>query len=147
MNQNLTWWGGPQSVFINKALNNEEIEIHGDGNQTRTFTYIKDTVNALYRCCIDKKANNNIFNIAGSPNQEIKIIDLAKLIWKIINPETKPKIKFIPYEIFGKYEDVQRRVPSIDKICNLLGYKPEYSLETGLKETIKWQTELMANEK
>lgn len=147
MNQNLTWWGGPQSVFINKALNKEEIEIHGDGNQTRTFTYIKDTVNALSRCCIDEKANNNIFNIAGSPNQEIKIIDLAKLIWEIINPETNPKIKFIPYETFGKYEDVQRRVPSIDKICNLLGYKPEYSLEIGLKETIKWQVDLLANEK
>ena len=147
VNQNLTWWGGPQSVFINKALNKEEIEIHGDGNQTRTFTYIKDTVNALSRCCIDDKANNNIFNIAGSPNQEIKIIDLAKLIWEIINPETNPKIKFIPYETFGKYEDVQRRVPSIDKICNLLGYKPEYSLEIGLKETIKWQGDFLANEK
>lgn len=39
INQNLTWWGGPQSVFIEKALRNEAIEIHGDGSQTRTFTY------------------------------------------------------------------------------------------------------------
>src|SRR6056297_2918502 len=49
-NQNLTWWGGPQSVFINKTFNNEPIEIHGDGSQTRTFTYIDDTVTALLNC-------------------------------------------------------------------------------------------------
>ena len=147
LNQNLTWWGGPQSVFINKALNNETIEIHGDGNQTRTFTYVKDTVDALTRCCIESKANNNIFNIAGDPKEEIKIIDLAKLIWEIINPNTIPKIKFIPYSTFGKYEDVRRRVPSIDKICTNLNFKPRYSLRAGLEETIKWQIEFLRTQK
>ena len=52
-NHNLTWWGGPQSGFITKAFKNEAIEIHGDGKQTRTFTYIEDTVDALSRCILD----------------------------------------------------------------------------------------------
>ena len=141
-NQNLTWWGGPQSVFIKKALLNQPIDIHGDGKQTRTFTYIKDTINALKKCCIDNKANNEIFNIAGKPDQEIEIIELAKLIWNLINPGLKPKLNFIPYEAFGKYEDVSRRVPCIDKIITKLNYQPSYSLKEGLVETINWQKKI-----
>ena len=138
-NQNLSWWGGPQSVFIEKAIKGETIEIHGDGKQTRTFTYIKDTIDGLKRCCIDKKAENEIFNIAGNPNQEIQIIELAKLIWKLVNPTQNPKLKFIPYKTFGNYEDVKRRVPCINKIKSQLGFNPSYSLEEGLKSTINWQ--------
>lgn len=141
-NQNLTWWGGPQSVFIKKALLNQPIDIHGDGKQTRTFTYIKDTIDALKKCCVDKKANNEIFNIAGNPNQEIAIIELAKLIWTLINPDIKPKLNFIPYETFGKYEDVSRRVPCIDKIITKLSYQPSYSLKEGLVTTIDWQKKI-----
>ena len=123
-NQNLSWWGGPQSVFIKKAINNEAIEIHGDGCQTRTFTYVQDTINALIMCCVSEKAKNEIFNIAGLPSEEVKIIELAEIIWKIVRREDKPKLKFIPYSSFGKYEDVKRRVPSIEKITNMLDLSP-----------------------
>ncbi|MDA3952354.1 MAG: NAD-dependent epimerase/dehydratase family protein [Bacteroidales bacterium] len=116
-NQNLTWWGGPQSLFISKAFRNEAIEIHGDGLQTRTFTYIEDTVAALINCVESKKSDREIFNIASNPEEEISILNLGKLIWKLINGEGSiPKIVFIPYSNFGKYEDVQRRVPNITKI-------------------------------
>ena len=141
-NQNLTWWGGPQSVFIKKAINNEAIEIHGDGSQTRTFTYVKDTVDALIKCCISEKAKNEIFNIAGHAKEEVRIIELAEIIWKIVRGEDQPKLKFIPYSSFGKYEDVIRRVPSIEKITKILDFNPKYSLKEGLTKTIQWQREI-----
>lgn len=143
-NQNITWWGGPQSVFIQNIIENKPMEIHGDGKQTRTFTYISDTVQGIEKCIFDPKAKNEIFNIANEPDEEITIINLAELIWKLMkNDESTPNFKFIPYETFGKYEDVMRRVPCIDKIKSVLNYKPHFSMEKGLKETIKWQTNLM----
>ena len=139
-NHNLTWWGGPQSLFISKALKNESIEIHGDGLQTRTFTYIEDTIAALMHCIESEKSDKEIFNIASNPEEEISILDLGKLIWKLVNGENStPKIKFIPYSNFGKYEDVRRRVPCIEKIREYFGYEPKYSLIEGLKKTIEWQ--------
>ncbi|MEA2106064.1 MAG: NAD(P)-dependent oxidoreductase, partial [Bacteroidota bacterium] len=138
-NQNLTWWGGPQSVFINKTFNNEPIEIHGDGSQTRTFTYIDDTVTALLNCIESNKSDNEIFNIASNPNEEISILALGKLIWQLINgEESNPKIKLVPYSDFGRYEDVNRRVPSINKLKEFFNFKPQYSLKEGLIKTIQW---------
>lgn len=143
-NQNLTWWGGPQSVFITKAFQNEAIEIHGDGSQTRTFTYIDDTIEALSHCILNEKANGEIFNIATKPEEEINILNLGQLIWKLINGENStPKINFIPYSAFGRYEDVQRRVPNIDKIKKYFNFDPNVSLEEGLKKTIEWQKKIM----
>ncbi|HKL74849.1 MAG TPA: NAD-dependent epimerase/dehydratase family protein [Halanaerobiales bacterium] len=141
-NQNLTWWGGPQSVFINKTFNNEPIEIHGDGSQTRTFTYIDDTVTALLNCIESNKSDNEIFNIASNPNEEISILALGKLIWQLINgEESTPKIKLVPYSDFGRYEDVNRRVPSINKLKEFFNFNPKYSLKEGLIKTIQWQKE------
>ncbi|MDY6801456.1 MAG: NAD-dependent epimerase/dehydratase family protein [Bacteroidota bacterium] len=141
-NQNLTWWGGPQSVFINKAFNYEPIEIHGDGSQTRTFTYIDDTVTALLNCIESSKSDNEIFNIASNPNEEISILALGKLIWQLINGEqSTPKIKLVPYSDFGRYEDVDRRVPNINKLKEFFNFNPKYSLKEGLIKTIQWQKE------
>lgn len=141
---NITWWGGPQSVFITKAINKEEIEIHGDGLQTRTFTYIDDTINGIVNLIVNEKANNEIFNIASNMDSEIAIIDLAKLIWKLINGEKdKPLLKFIPYENFGKYEDVKRRVPNIQKMNKFFNYEPKVTLEEGLIKTINWQKQIL----
>ena len=143
-NQNLTWWGGPQSVFIEKAYKNETIDIHGDGNQTRTFTYVDDTVNALVACIENNKSDNEIFNTGPKSDTEISIKELAILIWRLINgPDSEPKLNFIPYSTFGNYEDVMRRVPDISKITNTLGFKPVWNLEDGLIRTIEWQKQFM----
>ncbi len=140
-NQNLTWWGGPQSVFIEKALFNKAIELHGSGLQTRTFTYVDDTVQGIVRCIEDERATGEIFNIASDPLTEISIADLGALIWKLIRPQdAAPLITYIPYEAFGGgYEDVQRRVPDISKIKAVLGFEPVFGLEDGLLRTIAWQ--------
>lgn len=138
--QNLTWWGGPQSVFIQKALDDETIELHGDGLQTRTFTYVDDTVQYLAWCAMNEKANGEIFNIGSFPEEETTIKDLALLIWELVNgPEAEPKVKYIPYSTFGRYEDVMRRVPDISKIREFSGLSPKHTLREGLKTTIEWQ--------
>jgi UDP-glucose 4-epimerase len=142
-NQNTTWWGGPQAVFIQNILEGKSIEIHGDGLQTRTFTYVEDTVQGILKCMYEEAAGNNIFNVASEPDEEVCIRDLGYKIWYLMNkPESVPDIGFIPYSNFGKYEDVMRRVPDISKIKTLLGYKPVFKLEEGLKITIKWQKDL-----
>lgn len=138
--QNLTWWGGPQSVFIEKAIKNEPIDIHGDGSQTRTFTFVDDTVSALVLCIENEKSNNEIFNTGSKANAEICIKDLAILIWKLINgKDSEPKLNIVPYSQFGNYEDVMRRVPDISKLCSWFNFQPSWDLEEGLKVTIDWQ--------
>ena len=142
--QNLTWWGGPQSVFIEKAFKNETIDIHGDGSQTRTFTYVDDTVNALVHCIENNKSDNEIFNTGPKADAEISIKDLAILIWKLVNgPGSEPKLNYIPYSTFGNYEDVMRRVPDISKLCSTFNFKPEWDLEKGLSVTIQWQKQFI----
>jgi len=142
-NQNLTWWGGPQSVFIANALVNKPLEIHGDGLQTRTFTYIEDTVQGIVKSIFEEKAKNEIFNIANNPSEEITILGLGEMIWKLIHGNNaKPLINFIPYATFGNYEDVKRRVPDISKIKSMLGYDPHFSLSEGMNKTIEWQKNL-----
>lgn len=136
-NQHLTWWGGPQSVFISAALDNEPISIHGDGMQTRSFTYISDHVNGIIACAEKKEANNQVFNLGNT--HEITIKDLGIKIWNMIRPNSEPKLNFIPYETFGKYEDVPRRVPNIEKARSLLGFEPRVDLDDGLSVTIPWQ--------
>ena len=136
-NQNLTWWGGPQSVFINKALDNEEIEVHGDGQQTRSFTYVSDHVDGIIRTVEMEAANNLVFNLGNT--REITILDLARLIWGLVRGDDAAKIKLIPYETFGKYEDVMRRIPDITRARKLLGFEPRVDLEDGLRKTIEWQ--------
>lgn len=138
-NQNLTWWGGPQSVFINAAIDNKEVEVHGDGQQTRSFTHISDHVDGIIRCVEKDEANNKVFNIGAT--REITIEGLARLIWQLIRGDEPAKIKFIPYSTFGKYEDVMRRVPDITRARELLGFEPKVDMEDGLKMTIRWQLE------
>lgn len=140
-NQNLTWWGGPQSVFIGKAFRNEPIELHGDGQQTRTFTYVDDTVQGFMLAIERKEALGEVFNVASDPATETTIEGLARLIWGLIRPEDhEPKLSFIPYSTFGGgYEDVLRRVPDISRISSVLGFKPRFGLEEGMRLTIDWQ--------
>lgn len=136
-NQHMTWWGGPQSVFINEAIDNNAISLHGDGLQTRSFTFISDHVEGIISCVEKSEANNQVFNLGNT--HEITIKDLGIKIWQMIRPDEEPKLVYTPYETFGKYEDVRRRVPNIDKARSLLGFEPKVGLDSGLTRTIAWQ--------
>jgi UDP-glucose 4-epimerase len=138
-NQHRSWWGGPQAVFIDKALDDEPCEIHGDGQQTRSFTYVSDHVDGILRTIENPAARNQVFNIGST--REITIEQLARLIWRLVRGDAEPKLTLIPYETFGRYEDVRRRVPDISLAESLLAYQPQVDLETGLPMTIRWQIE------
>jgi len=146
-NQHLSWWGGPQSVFIDCILNNKVIPIHGDGMQTRTFTYVSDTVEGIYAAAMKPEANGEIFNIGA--NEEITIIELAEMLNDIADETTKAEIKLIPYNEISsgrKYQDVMRRVPDTSKCERILGVKAKTSLREGLRITYEWQKRV-SNEK
>ncbi len=142
-NQHLSWWGGPQSVFIDCILNNKVIPIHGDGKQTRTFTFVADTVAGIYAAAMKPEANGEIFNIGA--NEEITILELAEMLNEIADETTKAEIKLIPYNEISsgrKYQDVMRRVPDTTKAQRLLGVKAKTSMREGLRLTYEWQKEM-----
>lgn len=141
--QNLTWWGGPQSVFIAAALNDQVMEVHGDGQQTRSFTFVGDHVDGLTRCLERDQAVGEVLNLGYT--EEITILDLAKKIWGLAG-KGEPKIKMIPYRTFGKYEDVRRRIPNLDKSRRILGFDPTTTLDVGLPRAIEWQRGVMQKE-
>ncbi|HLJ90384.1 MAG TPA: SDR family NAD(P)-dependent oxidoreductase [Candidatus Angelobacter sp.] len=137
--QNLSWWGGPQSVFIDSILRGESIPIHGDGQQTRSFTFVADTVEGILAALESDAANNQIINIGST--HEISIVELANTIHAISGSSEPLRLEFIPYkQISGReYEDVRRRIPDVTKASRLLGFRAHVSLEDGLNRTIKWQ--------
>jgi UDP-glucose 4-epimerase len=136
--QNLTWWGGPQSVFIDCALKNRPMPIHGDGLQTRSFTYIRDTIEGSFQALEKREAIGKVINIGNV--EEITILQLGEKIWKLVRGPEKPQIEFIPYRQFpGRYEDVRRRVPDIRLAKEILGFTPRTSIDEGLIPTIEWQ--------
>lgn len=140
--QHLTWWGGPQSVFIGAVFRNEAIEIHGTGEQTRSFCYIGDLVRGWVAAVERLPFSCEIINLGN--DQEISILKLAQLIKQLSGTPGELKLLFKPYSAFqGKYEDVMRRVPDLSKARTLLGYEPQVSLEDGLTRTIQWQVQRM----
>jgi UDP-glucose 4-epimerase len=142
--QNTTWWGGPQSVFIDCVLHGKPIPIHGDGKQTRSFTYVSDTVEGIYQAMMRPEANGEVINIGS--NHEITILELAQKIKRLSGTPGEFQAEFIPYESFTgkKYEDVMRRVPDIRKCERLLGVRARVGLDEGLARTIEWQRRVMA---
>jgi UDP-glucose 4-epimerase len=139
----LSWWGGPQAVFITQILRNEEVEIHGDGSQTRSFTYISDTVSGVVAAIEREEANGKVINLGST--REISVLELAHLIKRLIGNPEPLQLKFVPYSSFtgAKYEDVMRRVPDISQARQLLDFEPRVALEEGLSRTIAWQKETL----
>jgi UDP-glucose 4-epimerase len=139
----LSWWGGPQSVFMTQLLRGEEVDIHGDGLQTRSFTYIDDTINGIVAAIERDEANGQIINLGST--YEISILDLAQLIHRLIGTPEPLRLKYVPYSSFtgGKYQDVMRRVPDVSKAQQLLGVTAQVDLEEGLRRTLTWHKQAL----
>ena len=114
--------------FIYQAIKNEDITIYGNGNQTRSFSFIEDTLDGLLKVINYK--NSDVFNI-GSEN-EITIKHLAETVISLTNSNSKIVYKDIPED------DPKQRKPDLTKAKEQLNYVPRYSLEDGLKITIEW---------
>ncbi len=129
------WSGGHIPIFIKAILNDEEIIVHGDGEQTRSMGFVDDLVNGTILAMECEKAIGEIINIGN--DEELSVVDSAKLIHEIANTGKKLKIKYLPMsEIFGKYKDILRRVPDLTKAKTLLGYEPKVKLHDAIKLTI-----------
>ena len=118
--------------WITMALKNKNLPINGDGKQTRDFTYIEDVVqaNLLALNCKNKNAFGKGFNIGYSDRSDIK--ELAKTIINVT--DSKSKIVKAP----ARKGDIKDSYADISLAKNLLGYKPAFSLEKGLAETVNW---------
>jgi UDP-glucose 4-epimerase len=138
-----SWWGGPLSVFFEDLLDGRMMEIHGDGRQTRSFTYVSDTVDGVVRALARPETSGEVINIGN--DQPIEIIELAQKVQEAMGLEGPLRVKHIGLDdIGGNYQDVRHRVPSLAKAKRLLGFEPKVSLEEGLARTLAWHMELRA---
>ena len=112
-------------TFVQQALEDAPITIHGDGKQSRCFCDVRDTVEAVTRL-IDAQAFGEVINIGST--QEISIEELALLVREQLG--SRSRILYTPYDhaYSSGYEDMQRRVPSVEKLCALTGFRPEITL-------------------
>ncbi|MFH1423473.1 MAG: GDP-mannose 4,6-dehydratase [Candidatus Nealsonbacteria bacterium] len=122
--------------FIKQALNNEPLEIYGDGNQTRCFGYVGSVADALIELIGNKeKSYGQIFNVGS--DEKISINALAQKI--IESAKSKSEIKFIPYaRVYGEnFEDMRDRQPDLSKIKEAINYQP-LALAESLQKTIEY---------
>ena len=121
-------------TFIRQALAGAPLTVHGDGRQTRCFSYVGDVVRGALLLAASPAAIGEIFNVGN--DEEVAIADLAAKI--VAMTASASPIQQVPYErVFGAtFEDVRRRVPSLEKIRAFVGYEPEVSLDGLLALTV-----------
>ena len=125
--------------FVRQALADEPMIVHGDGSQTRSFTWVGDVVSALLALVDEPKSVGEVFNIGNGA--EVSIRDLAEKIRAMTYSDSP--IEFVPHhQVFGhNFEDMSRRVPDISKIQRFVGYQPKVQLDEILERVIKfWES-------
>ena len=119
--------------LVRKILSGQySLELLGDGEQTRCFTHVSDVADGIITVALNAEAKNEDFNIGN--DKEIKMIDLAKKIWQLMNPKKPFKVKFVT----GYKFDIQRRVPDVSKAKKMLNWEPKVNFNEGLLEVIEW---------
>jgi len=118
--------------FVKSAISNEPITIYGDGRQTRCFAHVYDVVDAVIALAFAKNTVGKVINIGN--DFEISINDLAQKI--ITETGSKSEIKYLSYdEAYGDgFEDMERRVPNLELINQLVGWKPKRDLSTMIRD-------------
>lgn len=113
--------------FVQAAMKNEPIHVHGDGTQQRCFGHVHDVVDGLSKLLDKPECFGQVINLGNS--EEVSIKQLADKAIALTG--SRSEIQFIPYEeAYGEgFEDMRRRVPSLDKAKHLIGYKPTRSLD------------------
>jgi UDP-glucose 4-epimerase len=133
----LSWWGGPTVTFIEALLNGELLEIHGDGLQTRSFTYVSDTVDGFVRALETPEARGEVVNVGGT--ETMTMLELAELVQSMLGVPQPLRARFVPYEALpGRYQDVRHRIPDTSKAKRLLGFEAGVGIDQGLAHTIAW---------
>lgn len=120
--------------FVVRAIKNEPLIIHGEGDQIRSWCYIDDMIQGIFLCIEKEEAIGETFNI-GNPKGTITILSLAEKIIQIACSSSK--IVHVP----KTYVDVELRIPNINKAKEVLGFEPKTGLNEGIKKTIDWYKE------
>jgi nucleoside-diphosphate-sugar epimerase len=132
-----SWWGGPLSVFFEDLLDGKMMELHGDGRQVRSFTYVTDTVDGIVRTLERPETSGEVINIGN--DEPISIVKLAQQVQDAMEITGPLRAKVVSLEnIGGKYQDVRVRIPDTDKAHRLLGFRASVGLDEGLRETLAW---------
>ncbi|HWD94654.1 MAG TPA: NAD-dependent epimerase/dehydratase family protein [Verrucomicrobiae bacterium] len=119
--------------FISAAKRGEPLMVHGDGQQSRCFCFVRDTVEALVRLQNCPAARGEVFNIGST--EEISIVELAKLVVSTLG--SKSPIELIPYDqaYAPGFEDMRRRKPSVEKLAAAVGFRPATPLRDTIRQT------------
>ena len=122
---------GALSIFIRKAMQNEDILIDGDGTQIRAWCYVDDFVDGLVGCLENPKVIGHSINI-GNARATMTILGLANTVCRVLNSSSRI-IHHPPLS-----EDIAVRVPSLEKVEDLLGFKAKIDLDEGIRKTADW---------
>jgi UDP-glucose 4-epimerase len=123
--------------FVRAAMQNQPLQVYGDGKQSRCFTYVGDAVRAVISLLDQPGALGEIFNI-GNP-EEVTIEELAHRVIELTGSNSP--VVYLPYEqaYEAGFEDMRRRIPSIDKLTQLTGYQPQVRLNEILRAVIDYE--------
>lgn len=122
---------GAMQIFIKRALRDEDIFIHGDGNQIRAWCYVDDFVECLMRCLSHPRAIGQSYNI-GNARAVITVLGLAQTVCRVLN--SRSRIIFKP----ALSADIGLRIPSVRKIEEDLGFKAQIDLDEGIRRTAEY---------
>ena len=123
--------------FVRQALQGKDLQVYGDGKQTRCFVDVSDVIHAIMSLALQPEAIGEVFNIGNT--EEISIRQLADRIIKLT--DSTSEVQYVPYEkaYAPGFEDMRRRVPSIEKIRNLINFMPQFNLEDSLIRIIEYE--------
>ncbi len=129
-------YGSVIARFITQALQGEPLTIYDNGEQTRCFTYVADTIRGTMLAATVPEAAGQVFNIGS--NRETSVNELAQLIIRVTGSSSE--IVHLPYtSAFGPhFEETRRRVPDITRARDVLGFEAQIRLEEGLQRTLDW---------
>ncbi len=129
-------YGSVIAKFITQARLGQPLTVFDNGQQTRCFTYIDDTVRGTMLAASLPQAIGQVFNIGS--NRETSVLQLAQMIRDLVGSESE--IVQVPYRnVFGEnFEETRRRVPDIRRAQTVLGFRAEVPLEEGLQKTVDW---------
>lgn len=122
--------------FVERALEGRPIEVHGDGEQTRSFAHVDDVVRATVGLMEHPNTAGDVYNVGN--DEPITIGDLARRVKELTGSDSP--IEYLPHkEVYGEgFEDIRHRTPDIGKLRRSLGYKPQHGVDDILADVIAW---------
>lgn len=128
--------------FVEAALRGGPVTVYDDGSQVRCFAHVREIVDCVTRLMQTDAAEGRVFNIGS--DQPVQILELARRVIAKVNPQVD--IEFVPYNkaYSEDFEDVQRRVPNVNRLLETIGRKPTTALDEILDDIIHWKRETMA---